>query len=106
MYGYWFLVVDMVVLWDELIDLLLCEICEMCEVVEENWFDEVFVLFCLECLLLFVGNDVLNDKIYLFWFDCEEELEIWVYDLNGEGCYLNFVVYFFVYFDDDFIVFE
>lgn len=71
------------------------------QVVAENWANDAVALFKPERVSVFAAAREGNERLYLVWFDCIEEPEIWAYDTSGEAHYQNLATYLQAYIDDD-----
>ena len=101
-HGHWLGIDDMEALWKETIDDDFLDRIRIQRVAgEENWPNEASALFRPERLTLFACSDLTNEKIYLLWFDFEDEPEFWVYDSNGESRYKDLTEYLTAYLTDD-----
>lgn len=99
-HGHWLSIDDMTSLWSSTADPFLAEIKGNLDA-GEDWPNEASALFKPERLSLFACSDLNYVKIYLLWLDSEDELELWVYDQNGESRYRNLGTYLIAYLDDD-----
>lgn len=101
-HGHWLSLSDMEAMWEETIEDNFLGCIQAQRVAGElGWPDEASALFRPERLSLFACSDITNEKIYLLWFEFEDEPELWVYDSNGESRYKNLEEYLIAYLNDD-----
>ena len=70
-------------------------------VMTDNWPNDATALFKADRISVFALSEEGNERMYLLWFDCIEEPEVWVYDTNGEAHYRDLKTYLEAYLDDD-----
>lgn len=71
-----------------------------------NWQNDAGSIFNHTRISVFAGSRDTYERIYLIWFDCIEEPELWVYDTNGEARYKNLLSYLASYINDDIAAFN
>ena len=72
----------------------------------DNWQNDAGSIFSDNRISVFSGSRYTYERIYLVWFDCIEEPELWVYDTNGEARYKDLLNYLRCYINDDLTAFN
>jgi hypothetical protein len=75
-------------------------------IIAENWQNDAISLFKENRISVFALSEEGTERIYLLWFDCVTEPEVWVYDANGEAHYRDLKAYLQAYLDDDLTAYE
>jgi hypothetical protein len=75
-------------------------------VIAENWQNDAVSLFKEDRISIFALSKEGTERMYLLWFDCVDEPEVWVYDTNGEAHYRDLKAYLQAYLDDDLTAYE
>jgi hypothetical protein len=76
------------------------------DIIAENWQNDAVTLFKENRISIFALGEEGTERIYLLWFDCVDEPEVWVYDTNGEAHYRDLKAYLQAYLDDDLTAYE
>ncbi len=101
-HGDWLSLEEMQKLWlsSEMLDDRLKRIAHNQKSAEQEWGNDAASLFKPSRLSLFAASQDTYERIYLVWFDCQNEPELWVYDVNGSARYLNLEEYLKAFLDD------
>ena len=75
-------------------------------VLSKNWPNDATALFKADRISVFALGQEGTERIYLLWFDCMDEPELWVYDTNGEAHYRDLQSYLEAYLADDLSAYE
>lgn len=70
-------------------------------IIAENWPNDAAALFKPERVSVFAALPEGNERVYLIWFDCMDEPEVWAYDTGGDARHRNLAAYLQAYLDDD-----
>lgn len=70
-------------------------------IIAANWQNDAVALFKEDRISIFALSEEGTERMYLLWFDCIDEPEVWVYDTNGEAHYRDLKAYLQAYLDDD-----
>lgn len=74
--------------------------------IADNWQNDAVALFKEDRISVFALAEEGTERMYLLWFDCVDEPEVWVYDTNGEAHYRDLKAYLQAYLDDDLTAYE
>ena len=101
-HGDWMDVIEMEIFWESHItDERLSGIVTNVNSSINNWQNDAGSIFNDKRISVFAGSRYTYERIYLVWFDCIEEPELWVYDTNGEARYKDLLSYLESYINDD-----
>ena len=96
-HGDWLGIDDMLNLWED----NLTPYTESINAAIDHWVNDAASLFKKSRVSIFAASEDTNERVYLIWFDCIKEPEVWSYDSNGESRFKDLASYLQAYLNDD-----